>query len=122
MYTQAYDIMNKVTNETVSSLRQAADLNLKTSQKLLAMQADWASQTIKLGVDQAQLVADAGEPRAYLKAQSTLFGEYMTQCLNNSKELVSTLTSSTTEAREWVEQGVEKAQANLRKASAKKAA
>jgi len=122
MYTQAYDIMNKVTDEAVSSLRQVADLNLKSSQKLLAMQAGWAQQAIKFGVDQTQLVADAREPQAYLKAQSSLVGDYMTQCLKNSQELVSALTFSTTEMREWVEQGVEKAQGNLRKATVKKAA
>ncbi|HED12169.1 MAG TPA: phasin family protein [Gammaproteobacteria bacterium] len=122
MYTQVYDIMNKVTSEAVSSLRQATDLNLKSSQKLLAMQADWAQQAIKFGVEQTQLLVNAHEPRTYVKEQSTLVGDYMTQCLNNSQELVSALTSSSTEVREWVEQGVEKAQVNLRKASAKKAA
>jgi len=122
MYTQAFEMMNKATIETVASLRQAADLNLKNSQKLLAMQADWAQQAIKFGADQTALVAGATEPRAYLKEQGSLVADYMSQCLKNSQELVSALTTTSTEAREWVEQGVEKAQVNLRKAGVKKAA
>jgi len=122
MYTQAYEIMNKVTSETANSLRQVADQNLKASQKFLSMQAEWTRQAIQFGVDQAQLVADSREPRTFIKDQSTLVGDYIGQCLNNSQELLTAAISNGTEAREWVEQGVEKAQSTLRKATAKKAA
>ncbi len=121
MFTQVSENITKINNESAESLRQAAELSQKSSQTFLEMQSAWVSQAIKFGVDQAQLFAKAQDARAYLADQATLVGAYLEQNAKNTEAFVAAVTDSGTEARELVEQGVEKAQVNLR-AVAEKAA
>ena len=94
--------------------RQATEITQKTSQTLLEMQSSWVSQAIKFGVDQAQLLSKAQDPRAYFADQATLTGEYLEQSAKDAEKFVAVVTDNGEQARELVEQGVEKAQVSLR--------
>jgi len=114
MFTQLSENINKINKDSAESLRQATELTQASSQKFLEMQSTWVSQAIKFGVDQAQLVAKAQDPRAYLADQATLVGSYLEQSAKNAEELVAAVTDNGAQARDFVEQGVEKAQVSLR--------
>lgn len=114
MFTQLSENINKINNDSAESLRQATELTQASSQKFLEMQSTWVSQAIKFGVDQAQLVAKAQDPRAYLADQANLVGNYLEQSAKNAEDLVAAVTDNGAQARDFVEQGVEKAQVNLR--------
>jgi hypothetical protein len=114
MFTQLSENITKINNDSTESLRQATELTQKSSQKFLEMQSSWVSQAIKFGVDQAQLLSKAQDPRAYFADQATLVGEYLEQSAKNAEELVAVVTDNGAQARDFVEQGVEKAQVSLR--------
>jgi predicted phage tail protein len=114
MFTQVSENINKINNDSVESLRQATELTQKAGQTFLEMQSTWVSQAIKFGVDQAQLLSKAQDPRAYFADQATLVGDYLEQSAKDAEKFVAVVTDNGEQAREFVEQGVEKAQTNLR--------
>ncbi|RKZ70138.1 MAG: hypothetical protein DRQ44_01570 [Gammaproteobacteria bacterium] len=114
MFAQVSENINKINSDSAESLRQVTELTQKSSQTLLEMQSSWVSQAIKFGVDQAQLLSQAQDPRAYFSDQATLVGEYLEQSAKDAEKLVAVVTDNGEQARELVEQGVEKAQVSLR--------
>jgi len=122
MFTQASENINKINKDSAESLRQATELTQNASQKFLEMQSTWVSQAIKFGVDQAQLLSKAQDPRSYFSDQAALVGDYLEKNSKNTEELVAAVTASGEQVREFVEQGVEQAQVNLRAAANETAA
>ncbi len=134
----ANDIMNELTklgSDAYDSLKELADINSKTAEKLSAQQLEIIDTCFDTGSKQFSLATEAKDVKDILTAQANLATEYNEKVLAFARNTTAILSESKDEIAAWLEKGVEavsatspgapvvakKAPAPAKKAPAKKA-
>ncbi len=120
--------ISKLSNEAYDSLKELAEINTKTAEKLSVQQLEIIDTCLDTGNKQFSLATEAKDYKDVLSAQATLATEYNEKVLAFARNTTAILTESKDEIAAWLEKGVESATttnsapaAPAKKAPAKKA-
>ncbi len=123
----ATDILSEMTtlgNSAYDSLKELAEINTKTAEKLSVQQLEILDSCLEAGTKQFMLATEAKGVKEVLSGQADLATEYNEKVLAFAKNTTAILTESKEELTAWLEKGVEtavSANAASKPAPAKKA-
>ncbi len=90
--------------ETLSTL---TDLNVRTFEKLVAMQAETFNLFIDAGTELVKLGSEVKDPKAFVEGEVELAKQLSEDLVAKSKESLEVSTEVSEEYRSWVESNVE---------------
>jgi phasin family protein len=110
--------LSKLGSDAYDSLKELAEINTKTAEKLSAQQLEILDTCLDTGSKQFSLATEAKDVKDILTAQANLATEYNEKVLAFARNTTAILTESKDEIAAWLEKGVESVSASTSSAPA----
>ena len=115
MSNDAMNLYKELTEQTVATVRNLGELNLRTFETLASKQVEIMQKCMDAGVKQAEILKTAKDANGLISAQVELSSACAEQFTNNMMETADIMKTAQEELSNLVESSVADAKANVEK-------
>ena len=110
---QWIDLNTKVANDSLTTLKQLGELNLKTMQSFFGQQKDMYEEYNAAAKSNFEKLRSAKDPQSFVKVQNEIFQNSVSTALGNWKKTMAVAVSSQESYRDLAEEAIQLAKSDL---------